>query len=66
MGKDQAYGIRVDVEDISAVLFSTRVMRLALEVMWNRMTEDMRPERVSHLRCLDECRDLVACFRCDS
>lgn len=45
MSKDQVYGTHVDVEDISAALFSTRVMRLALEVMWYRMSEDMRLEQ---------------------
>jgi hypothetical protein len=45
MSKDQVYGVRVEIEEISATLFDTRVMRLALEVMWDRMTQYTKPEQ---------------------
>jgi hypothetical protein len=42
----QGYGAYVDTEDVSSPLESTRVLRLALNVLWSNMPPDMDTEPV--------------------
>lgn len=46
MNNDREYGTRIDADEISSVLEPTRILRLALEVLWGSVPADMETDAI--------------------